>query len=258
MRLSIIEILLTRREVVKRKNNKLHRQWHILNNKYEDKQRPRGAHSSHRQNARGNARAAPPRASLRSQSAAAAAAVPSLVTRSPRDTGVARSDIEFNEIIHQLEEDERTRRRFEFNLARIPQMIVDPLQREANRFISKNALVEDPVHETRIFSIMDIWNEQERKQFFDKYMAFPKNFRKIAGSLPYKNTQDCIRFYYRYKKELDLKTKLKQHQLKKRGPGKKACAPKLEAKEQGIMGKHGRDEVGSGSTAGGGFMQSGP
>lgn len=235
LRPEMIEILMNQREAYKRKCNKLQRQWHLLNAKYESKLRAK-SNSGSRSNSRGG-RGSNQRSGMRGNAISA---------RSPRDTGVARSDMELNQIISELEEEERSRHRFEFNLAKIPSMIVDPRQREAQIFISKNALVEDPVHENRIFSISDTWNEQEKKQFFDKYMSFPKNFRKIAASLPYKTTQDCIRFYYRYKKELDLKTKLKQHQLKKR-PGKKGSTTVLERtphklEPPQLLGKHARED----------------
>eukprot|EP00656_Telonema_subtile_P020923 TRINITY_DN2197_c0_g1_i1.p1 TRINITY_DN2197_c0_g1~~TRINITY_DN2197_c0_g1_i1.p1 ORF type:complete len:982 (+),score=203.01 TRINITY_DN2197_c0_g1_i1:102-3047(+) len=235
LRLEMIEILMGQREAFKRKCNKLHRQWHLLNGKYENKQRAK-SNAGSRSNSRGG-RGSNARSGMRNNAISA---------RGPRDTGVARSDMELNQIISELEEEERSRHRFEFNLAKIPAMIVDPRQREAQIFVSKNALVEDPVHENRIFSISDTWNDQEKKQFFDKYMSFPKNFRKIAASLPYKTTQDCIRFYYRYKKELDLKTKLKQHQLKKR-PGKKGSGTVIERtphklEPPQLLGKHARDD----------------
>eukprot|EP00658_Telonema_sp_P-2_P011860 TRINITY_DN14535_c0_g1_i8.p1 TRINITY_DN14535_c0_g1~~TRINITY_DN14535_c0_g1_i8.p1 ORF type:complete len:918 (+),score=241.05 TRINITY_DN14535_c0_g1_i8:264-3017(+) len=237
MRLPLLEALLTRREAYRRKCNKLSRQWHIINAKYEHKQRSKN-HPSASKNNRGGRSGGGGRSSLRSNSAISA--------RSPRGD-MARSDMELNQIIADLEEEERYRRRFEFNLAKIPDMVVDPKEREAQLFISKNALVEDPVYENRLFCLADMWKEEEKKLFFDKYMSYPKNFRKIAAALPYKTTQDCIRFYYRYKKELDLKTKLKKHQLKKR-PGKKGSATvvertphKLEPPQ--ILGKHERDDT---------------
>lgn len=50
-----------------------------------------------------------------------------------------------------------------------------------------------------------VWTEVEQRIFVDKFLAYPKNFRKIASFLPYKRTADCVAFYYRQKKKLKLK-----------------------------------------------------
>ena len=47
--------------------------------------------------------------------------------------------------------------------------------------------------------------------FLEKYLQFPKRFRKIAEYLPNKTTGDVIAFYYLNKRALNLKKKLREH-----------------------------------------------
>lgn len=49
------------------------------------------------------------------------------------------------------------------------------------------------------------WTLEEENIFVDKFLAFPKNFGLISQSLPDKSTNDCVIFYYRNKKRLNLK-----------------------------------------------------
>lgn len=49
------------------------------------------------------------------------------------------------------------------------------------------------------------WTLEEEKIFIDKFLAFPKNFGLISQSIPDKSTNDCVIFYYRNKKRLNLK-----------------------------------------------------
>eukprot|EP00952_Eustigmatos_sp_NYUAD-ZCMA_P008319 34726-Eustigmatos_ZCMA.PRE.1 len=40
------------------------------------------------------------------------------------------------------------------------------------------------------------WSDLEKCLFVDKFLQFPKQFRKIAGYFKDKTTQDVVRFYY--------------------------------------------------------------
>lgn len=145
---------------------------------------------------------------------------------SPRDMGVVRSDMEMEEIIARLEAEEAAQSRFERNLATIPAQILDAKEKRARRFIDSNSLVLDPVHEVRLHALATTWQEAEKKIFLEKYLAFPKNFRKIATYLPHKTPNDCSEHYYRVKKELDLKNMLRDVALKKKAKAAESQAMK--------------------------------
>ena len=95
-------------------------------------------------------------------------------------------------------------------------------------YYNMNGYVEDPVREHNAFRNRICWTEHEVKVFLDKYHQSPKDFRKIADSLPEKNIKDVIEFYYRNRYELclsDTETAPKKRSTKKKviteGSGKK-------------------------------------
>ncbi|PWN37731.1 uncharacterized protein FA14DRAFT_117644, partial [Meira miltonrushii] len=47
----------------------------------------------------------------------------------------------------------------------------------------------------------DFWSEEEMTIFARRYSLFPKQFGKIAASLPQKTTAQCVAYYYLTKKE---------------------------------------------------------
>lgn len=56
----------------------------------------------------------------------------------------------------------------------------------------------------------------EKCIFFDRFLLFPKDFKKIASFLRNKTTMDCVAFYYDAKKSLPFKGALREHLLRKR------------------------------------------
>ena len=140
--------------------------------------------------------------------------------------GVIRSDHDMEAIIAKLEADEQARTRFERNLAVIPALILDAKERIARRFIDNNSLVEDPVHATRLHTLVNTWRESEKKLFLEKFLSFPKNFRKIASYLPYKSVNDCVEYYYRTKKQMNYKDLVKEQNAQKKKKAQEAQAKK--------------------------------
>ena len=156
-------------------------------------------------------------------------------TRSRRVGGgggdVVRSEAELNQILLSLLEQERDNpaTRWMATLAVTPRMrIDDPKQDADDYYFDENGrlpadyylpplntvtpsasslptstipLAQSVVH----FNGSVVWTEKEQRTFVDKFLAFPKNFRKIASYLPFKRTSDCVAFYYRNKKHLRLK-----------------------------------------------------
>jgi hypothetical protein len=92
-----------------------------------------------------------------------------------------------------------------------PKHIFDDFYRDENGKLPQDAFIK-PV-EPSIRSAASVvhyngsvvWTDIEQRVFVDKFLAYPKNFRKIASFLPFKKTADCVAFYYRNKKRLRLK-----------------------------------------------------
>lgn len=70
---------------------------------------------------------------------------------------------------------------------------------------TNNLLMNDPVAEIHAARAVNFWTQQERLIFLVKYLTHSKNFRKIAAALKNKTTQDCVRFYFDYKLQYNLK-----------------------------------------------------
>eukprot|EP00177_Eucheuma_denticulatum_P004733 GFKZ01008606.1.p1 GENE.GFKZ01008606.1~~GFKZ01008606.1.p1 ORF type:complete len:1597 (+),score=227.01 GFKZ01008606.1:2609-7399(+) len=81
---------------------------------------------------------------------------------------------------------------------------------------SGSVWVEDPLQDFYASRAVNPWRFQEKLIFLDKYAMYPKNFRKIAGFLEYKTTQDCSAFYYQHKLDLGLKQLAKEASTMKR------------------------------------------
>ncbi|CXI43529.1 conserved Plasmodium protein, unknown function [Plasmodium berghei] len=60
-------------------------------------------------------------------------------------------------------------------------------------------------NENILYEKNNIWNKQEIRIFLDKYFTYPKNFEKISQYLEFKNTRQCVDFYYTTKNFFNLK-----------------------------------------------------
>ncbi|CAD2104090.1 conserved Plasmodium protein, unknown function [Plasmodium vinckei] len=60
-------------------------------------------------------------------------------------------------------------------------------------------------NEDILYEKNNIWNKQEIRTFLDKYFTYPKNFEKISQYLEFKNTKQCVDFYYTTKNFFNLK-----------------------------------------------------
>ncbi|KAJ7528486.1 hypothetical protein O6H91_15G005500 [Diphasiastrum complanatum] len=100
---------------------------------------------------------------------------------------------------------------------KMPAMIIEEKERSSRRFVTINALVEDPVAVEQERSTINPWTLEEKQVFLEKFAMFHKNFAKIASFIPQKAVADCIEFYYRNQKSEDFeKVHHRQQQLKKR------------------------------------------
>lgn len=136
---------------------------------------------------------------------------------------VVRSEAELNQVLLSLLEQERDNpaTRWMATLAVTPSMLAaDSKSIFQDVFIDQNGRLPQDVYMNNEkpkpddesipdsvvhFSGNVVWTEAEQKVFIDKFLAFPKNFRKVASYLPFKRTADCVAFYYKNKKRLRLK-----------------------------------------------------
>ncbi|GER43242.1 nuclear receptor corepressor [Striga asiatica] len=79
---------------------------------------------------------------------------------------------------------------------KMPAMILDK-GIKMSRFVSNNAIVEDPCAAERERSIINPWTPDETEIFIDKLSIFGKDFSKIASFLERKTVADCVEFYYK-------------------------------------------------------------
>ncbi|GFP82830.1 nuclear receptor corepressor 1 [Phtheirospermum japonicum] len=91
---------------------------------------------------------------------------------------------------------------------KMPALILDK-GIKMSRFVSNNALVEDPCVSEKERSMINPWTADETEIFIDKLAIFGKDFSKIASFLDHKTIADCIEFYYKnHKSECFQRAKL--------------------------------------------------
>ncbi|OLY84983.1 hypothetical protein AYI68_g843 [Smittium mucronatum] len=162
-----------------------------------------------------------------------------------------RSDAELLEIIQKLQYDEvrNPESRSQRTAAKIPGMILDPNERLTFKLKVSNRVIEDPIeyYNTKpepsvklsskltkagwandgnmvlTGSVMNnnsdkdhIWTADECSTFIREYLRYPKKFGQISEALTFKSFNDCVLFYYRNKKPLELKSLLARHKRKNR------------------------------------------
>ena len=86
-----------------------------------------------------------------------------------------------------------------------------------NTFISRR--INDPLQEAREESLTNVWTDMEKCIFLDRFLQFPKDFRRIASFLKNKTTKDCVAFYYDSKQTIPYKGALKEHMMRRKRKG---------------------------------------
>nr|4A69_C Chain C, NUCLEAR RECEPTOR COREPRESSOR 2 [Homo sapiens]4A69_D Chain D, NUCLEAR RECEPTOR COREPRESSOR 2 [Homo sapiens] len=89
-------------------------------------------------------------------------------------------------------------------LAVIPPMLYDADQQRI-KFINMNGLMADPMKVYKDRQVMNMWSEQEKETFREKFMQHPKNFGLIASFLERKTVAECVLYYYLTKKNENYK-----------------------------------------------------
>uniref|UniRef100_A0A8C2U8R0 Nuclear receptor corepressor 2 n=1 Tax=Coturnix japonica TaxID=93934 RepID=A0A8C2U8R0_COTJA len=121
----------------------------------------------------------------------------------------ARSEHEVSEIIDGLSEQENLEKQMR-QLAVIPPMLYDADQQRI-KFINMNGLMDDPMKVYKDRQVMNMWSEQEKETFREKFMQHPKNFGLIASFLDRKTVADCVLYYYLTKKNENYKNLVRRN-----------------------------------------------
>eukprot|EP00980_Cylindrotheca_fusiformis_P021490 scaffold8353_cov138-Cylindrotheca_fusiformis.AAC.21 len=79
--------------------------------------------------------------------------------------------------------------------------------------------IDDPIAEEQQAASSNIWTDMEKCIFLDRFLQFPKDFRRIATFLRNKTTKDCIGFYYDSKQAVPYKGALKEHMMRRKRKG---------------------------------------
>ncbi|XP_072000443.1 nuclear receptor corepressor 2 isoform X10 [Engystomops pustulosus] len=128
----------------------------------------------------------------------------------------ARSEHEVSEIIDGLSEQENLEKQMR-QLAVIPPMLFDAEQQRI-KFINMNGLMDDPMKVYKERQVMNMWSEQEKDTFREKFIQQPKNFVFISSFLDRKTVSDCVLFYYLTKKNENYKSLVRRN-YRRRGKG---------------------------------------
>lgn len=128
-------------------------------------------------------------------------------TRSNRRMDVARSEEEMNRIIQSLIEQERENpeTRWLATAALIPVQLAASSKCQFQDYLVDHNRLITPSTTPDQGHVDAVWTEAEERVFIERYTSGPKDFRRISAALPFKTTEQCVRFYYRNKRRLNLK-----------------------------------------------------
>uniref|UniRef100_A0A8C8SF53 Nuclear receptor corepressor 2 n=1 Tax=Pelusios castaneus TaxID=367368 RepID=A0A8C8SF53_9SAUR len=141
----------------------------------------------------------------------------------------ARSEHEVSEIIDGLSEQENLEKQMR-QLAVIPPMLYDADQQRI-KFINMNGLMDDPMKVYKDRQVMNMWSEQEKETFREKFMQHPKNFGMIASFLDRKTVADCVLYYYLTKKNENYKNLVRRN-YRRRGKNQQMPRSSQEEKDE--------------------------
>ena len=148
--------------------------------------------------------------------------------------GVVKSDADFEDVIERLQEQEMEDKKMH-SYAVIPPLLLPPDERK-RKFTNTNGLIPDPMLIYNERKYVNMWTDQERETFKEKYLQHPKNFGMIAQYLERKTVSDCVQYYYMSKKTENYKQLLRKSRTRPRGAARRAQAPQAEVIGPGIPG----------------------
>ena len=146
---------------------------------------------------------------------------------------VVRSEYEQELVIAELAAKEEMERRIKTGRCDIPRQIAEIESYTTVQFIDtqNHRLVLDPLLEEEQNKNSNPWSNVEKCIFLDRWLQYPKNFRKIASFLRNKSTRDCVRFYYDSKMSIPYKAALKEHWIRRKKRHGEAWKRTIEAVE---------------------------
>ncbi|CAG7829944.1 unnamed protein product [Allacma fusca] len=125
-----------------------------------------------------------------------------------------KSDADLEEIMDGLHEQELEDKKMR-SYAVIPPILLDERARK-RRCNNRNGIMEDPLQEYKDRQVLNLWTEQERDIFKEKYLQHPKNFGIIKSYLERKNVSDCVQYYYLSKKTQNYRQLLRKNRQRTR------------------------------------------
>ncbi|CAJ1953244.1 unnamed protein product [Cylindrotheca closterium] len=141
--------------------------------------------------------------------------------RRARRGNEVRSEYEQEQIIAEIAAKEAMEKRITHGGCRVPRQLCR-LEREVTASFVETFTaqrIEDPVAEEEKASRTNIWTDMEKCIFLDRFLQFPKDFRRIATFLRNKTTKDCVAFYYDSKQAVPYKGALKEHVMRRKRKG---------------------------------------
>jgi len=175
---------------------------------------------------------------------------------SSRGGDFAASEYDVALMAREIEEKEKMKLRIEQGGATVPAMLLLPERRGRFEFLdTSNALLTTdgepmrcagrglrekcaggcncPLGVERQSRYVNPWSDMEKCIFLDKFLQYPKNFRKIASFLRRKSTHDAIEFYYDSKQCINYKALLKENEARRRGTDHELVWLKQAARQVG-------------------------
>lgn len=119
-----------------------------------------------------------------------------------------KSEADLEEIMDGLQEQEMEDKKMR-SYAVIPPLMLDPHERHLT-YLNNNGLVLDYKTEYNERKYVNIWTQQEKEVFKDRFIAHPKNFGAIASYLDKKCPSDCVQYYYLSKPKEEYKRLLRK------------------------------------------------
>ncbi|KAG7733164.1 hypothetical protein KL948_001667 [Ogataea haglerorum] len=154
--------------------------------------------------------------------------------RRGRHGDTVRTEAEFLEILASLEKEREKDPmvRAQHGCARIPDMIIDPIERYATvHILDSNNMVRDKSQWAKRIELdsLDTFTLAEHEKFCEAYSLWPKKFGRISNYMGGLRTpEECVLHYYRTKKQVNFKQIVAN---KNRRATRKASSSKRKSKD---------------------------
>lgn len=139
--------------------------------------------------------------------------------RGRRHGDLVTTEAEFQEILKSLEkeQDESPMAKAKRVSAKIPDLILDPIEASNTKFMDSNNIVHDKeAWALRIkYDFVDNFSEKEHELFCEAFCRSPKRFGEIARYMGgFRSAEECVVHYYMTKKSVNYKFLVSQFKKK--------------------------------------------